>query len=322
MVDSILATNSPNGSVGVYSWVRNAESERYSPGIITGFAGKISGMSYLPAGSSYNVCLAANASGDRDIFTLNTADNSAKVTLTAPTTQGQGRCYAIVAYRLAAEKATQNNGIGTVHFIAVAGGDTTQGTEHPPTEAAIRNAITGGATAYICVVAIISVWYGNTSINQGSVNARLSRTTVPINGSTIPGFQLRSIPTDHPVVLASSVNRNPDVWNTIQWSDGRLEMWGKFMEKGDFPFHEAGTWHMATVPVTQSYPIPLVASSDGMVHAVRTANLVGSRTGYVSPVYVHHAPPSDTFGNIVVLDFNNLVINDPEFALSVKGFWF
>lgn len=320
MVDSILATNSPNGSVGVYSWVRNAESERYSPGIITGFVGKGSGMSYQPASSSYNVCLAANASGDRDIFALNGPDNNAKLPLTAPTTQGQGRCYAIVAYRLAAEKATQNNGVGTVHFAAVAGGDSVIGAENPPTDTAIRNAITGGATAYICVVAIVTVYYGLTSITAPYINTRLPYTTVPINGSTLPGYQLRSIPTTHPVVLDYGKQTSDTTWNWAKWSDGRLEMSCEIIKQGDYGFANAGTWHVATIDIDHNYPVRLASGLHG-AKVFRAVSELSSSNGYSCATYVTGNPPLDRFGQVKLLDPNGGSISNPLLSVYVRGYW-
>lgn len=321
MVDSILATNSPNGSVGVYSWVRNAESERYSPGIITGFVGKGSGMSYQPATSSYNVCLATNASGDRDIFALNGPDNNAKLPLTAPTTQGQGRCYAIVAYRLAAEKATQNNGVGTVHLAAVAGGDSVIGAENPPTDTAIRNAITGGATAYICVVAIVSVYYGLTSITNPYINSRLTFTTVPINGSTIPGYQLRSIPTTHPVVLDQGKQTSDSTWDWAKWSDGRVEMSAEATVSGKFAFDTGYEWHRVTIPINITYKVPLVAGLHG-AKAFRSVTQIGSSNNYQSIAYINGLAPVDHFGGVTLLDPYGGTIENPIFSLYIRGYWF
>lgn len=321
MVDSILATNSPNGSVGVFSWVRNAESERYSPGIITGFIGRIMGMAYVPAASPYNVCVAANAVGDRDIFALNSADNNARLALTAPTTQNQGRCYAIVAYRLAAEKATQNNGVGTVHFAAVAGGDSTKGSENPPTIAAIRNAITGGSTAYICVVAVISVYYGDTTINAANVNSRLSSTTVPVNGSTIPGYQLRSIPTTHPVILSQGRQTSDSDWNWSMWSDGRVEMSAEKQLSGGYAFQNNGSWHVAFMHFTDPYPVKLINGLHGG-KASRDCHMIGSINGYVCIPYFNAYAPLDHFGDVVILDPNGGTVQGPVFSLSVRGYWF
>ena len=322
MVDSQFGTNAPNGSVGVYGWLRNADMRRYTPGIIDGFAGRISGMSYQPASSPYNTCLATNANGDRDVISLNTSDDNAKLPLSAPPTPNQARCYAIVVYKLATDEATQNNGLGTVHITAVPGTDSTQGSEIPPSDSAIRSAIAGGSTAYICVVAVVSVYYGDTSLDIGHINARLVDDTVDINGSHIPGYQTRSIPTANPIVLESSTSKDDNVWNTVKWSDGRLEMWGKFTVHGDFPFHQAGNWFMSTIPMPYPYPIQLAKSPGGKAHAVRSANLVGSTTGYVSPLYISNTPPVDRFGDIIILDFNNLVIHEPEVAVRVQGFWY
>lgn len=321
MVDSILATNSPNGSVGVYSWVRNAESERYSPGIITGFVGKGSGMSYQPASSSYNVCLATNASGDRDIFALNGPDNNAKLPLTAPTTQGQGRCYAIVAYRLAAEKATQNNGVGTVHFVAVAGGDSVIGAENPPTDTAIRNAITGGATAYICVVAIVSVYYGLTSITAPYINSRLPYTTVPINGSTIPGYQVRSIPTTHPVVLDQGRQTSDSNWNWAMWSDGRVEMSAEMQIQGNFPFKTGQPWKTVLVNINPPYPVTLIAGLHG-AKVFRAASQLGSDNNYQCNIYINNLAPTDHFGVVTLQDPNGGAIINPVFSVYALGYWY
>ncbi|QHJ77133.1 MAG: hypothetical protein [Bacteriophage sp.] len=321
MVDSILATNSPNGSVGVYPWVRNAESERYSPGIITGFIGRIMGMAYVPAASPYNVCVAANAVGDRDIFALNSADNNARLALTAPTTQNQGRCYAIVAYRLAAEKATQNNGIGTVHFAAVAGGDSTKGSENPPTIAAIRNAITGGSTAYICVVAVISVYYGDTTINAANINSRLSSTTVPVNGSTIPGYQVRSIPTTHPVVLSHGRQTSDSDWNWAMWSDGRVEMSAEMQIQGNFPFKTGQPWKTVLININPPYPVTLIAGLHG-AKVFRSASQLGADNNYQCNIYINNLAPTDHFGIVTLQDPNGGAIINPVFSVYALGYWY
>lgn len=278
-------------------------------------------MAYVPAASPYNVCVAANAVGDRDIFALNSADNNARLALTAPTTQNQGRCYAIVAYRLVAEKATQNNGVGTVHFAAVAGGDSTKGSENPPTIAAIRNAITGGSTAYICVVAVISVYYGDTVINPINVNSCLSSTTVPVNGSTIPGYQLRSIPTTHPVILSQGRQSTDTDWNWAIWSDGRIELSAEVLLSGSFGFKTGQPWKTARIDITNPYPIPMVTGLHG-AKVFRAASQLSSSNAYQCILYINDPAPTDHFGVVTLQDPNGGAIQNPVFSLYALGYWY
>lgn len=321
MVDSALATNSPNGSVGVSGWARNADLMYSTPGVVFGFGCNTSGMTVQPVMSGYNVCIAVNANRDRDVFSRNGSDSSVKLTLSTPPTPNQGRCYAIVAYKLASEKATQNNGVGTIHYIAVPGPDTTQGNENPPTDSAIRSAISGGSTAYICVTTTVTVYYGDTTIDSSKINSRLPYTTTPINGSTIPGYQLQSYPNLYPVVVEQSINKTDNVWDYVKWSNGVLEIMGNITVSGSFKFDTSSGWNTVSLQITKAYPIQLKATGANIV-ATRVANLISSDNGYVCPTYTAGRPKADQFGELRMLDPHGGTINNPVFSIYVRGYWY
>lgn len=320
MVDSILATNSPNGSVGVSGWARNADLMNFTTGVVFGFGCNTSGMTVQPVMSGYNVCIAANSNRDRDVFSRNGSDSTVKLTLATPSTPNQGRCYAIVAYKLAAEKATQNNGYGTVHFIAVAGPDTTKYNENPPTEAAIRAAIPSGSTAYICVTATVTVYYGDTALDWSRINNRLYYTSVPVNGSTVPGYQLMALPNSWPVVLSQSKQTAQQPWGFTKWSDGRVEMNGIFELSGSFNFVSTGTWRIASITIPSGYPVALLPGNNG-ANCIRVANLISSDNGYSGPLYISGKADTGKFGEVKLLDPNGGAVKNPVISAYVRGYW-
>lgn len=183
MAVSQLGTNAPNGSVNVNGWLRNAENDRYSPGVINGFTPSFSGMSITPAGgSSSNSCLATNQNGDTEVFGLNVPDTTT-LQLSAPKTSGQSVVYSIVAYRDVTARTANNNGVGTVGIVAVAGIPTTTANASAPTDTMIRSAIPNGSTAYLCVLMNVKIAYGTNVITSSmvvvqssSLNAMLSHT--------------------------------------------------------------------------------------------------------------------------------------------------
>lgn len=320
MVDSVVGTNSPNGSVGVSSWLRNADERRFTSGVIIGFNLSLSGMTVSPVLGEYNICTARNANGDCDVFALNHADPTVKLTLATPPTPGQGRCYSIVAYKLAAEKTSQNNGIGSIHFAAVPGPDTTQNNENPPTEAAIREAIAEGSTAYICTIGTVVVYYGDTTLDWSRVNARNSFTSVPINGSRVPGFQTVSIPSVWPIVLEQNKQDAQHPWGFTKWSDGRVEMNGIFEFSGSYNFVSAGTWRIAEIAIPSSYPVPLLPGNNGS-NCIRVANLVSSSNGYSGPLYIAGQADTGKFGSVKLLDPNGGAVQNPVISAYVRGYW-
>ena len=169
MATSNLGTNAPNGTVGVSGFMRNAESTRYAPGIVSGFTPVFNGLSVQPAGGSpINYCQAVNSNGDTEILGLNTADTTA-LQLSAPTTSGQSVIWSIVVYRDVTQSTTANNGVGSVQMVALPGAAATTGSQTALTYPQIRSAITNGATAMLAVVMDITVAYGQNSLAAGNV---------------------------------------------------------------------------------------------------------------------------------------------------------
>ena len=169
MVATQLGVNAPNGNVGVDGPTRNAESNRFSAGIVTGFTPVFSGMQIAPAGSPVNVCQAEDTAGNV-IMIRGGAVDPTNVTLTAPATSSQSICYAIVYSVDPTATTTANNGIGVPQLTAVAGTAATTGSEQIPSDSTIRAAITNGATAYICVVCTVTVPYGANSLSTANLN--------------------------------------------------------------------------------------------------------------------------------------------------------
>ena len=169
MAISNLGTNAPNGNVGVSGFMRNAESSRFAPGIVSGFTPVFNGLSVQPAGGSpLNYCQAVNSNGDTEILGLNTTDTTS-LQLSAPTTSGQSVIWSIVVYRDVTQSTTANNGVGSVQMVALPGAAATTGSQTALTYAQIRSAITNGATAMLAVVMDITVAYGQNSLNAGNV---------------------------------------------------------------------------------------------------------------------------------------------------------
>lgn len=169
MAVSNLGTNSPNGTVGVSGFMRNAESNRFNPGIVRGFTPVFNGLSVQPAGGSrVNYAQAVNSNGDTEILGLNTTDTTS-LQLSAPTTSGQSVVWSIIVYRDVTQTTSANNGVGSVHMVALKGAAATTGSQTALTYAQIRSAITNGATAMLAVVMDITVAYGQNSLGVGNV---------------------------------------------------------------------------------------------------------------------------------------------------------
>ena len=169
MAVSNLGTNAPNGTVGVSGFMRNSESTRYAPGIVSGFSPVFNGLSVQPAGGSpINYAQAVNSNGDTEILGLNTTDTTS-LQLSAPTTSGQSVIWSIVVYRDVTQSTTANNGVGSVQMVALMGAAAKTGSQTALTYPQIRSAITNGATAMLAVVMDITVAYGQNSLGAGSV---------------------------------------------------------------------------------------------------------------------------------------------------------
>ena len=169
MAISNLGTNAPNGNVGVSGFMRNAESTRFAPGIVSGFSPVFNGLSVQPAGgSAVNYCQAVNSNGDCEILGSNTTDTTS-LQLSAPTTSGQSVVWSIIVYRDVTQTTMANNGVGSVQMAALKGAAATTGSQTALTYAQIRSAIPNGSTALLAVVMDITVDYGQNSLNVGDV---------------------------------------------------------------------------------------------------------------------------------------------------------
>lgn len=174
MAVSNLGTNAPNGKVGVSGWMRNGESNRWTPGTIIGFTPVFNGLAIQPAaGWNVNYAQAANSNGDVMILGANTADTTS-LQLSAPTTSGQSIVYAIVASVDANASTTANNGVGLVNLLAIPGAAATTGSAVAPSDAQIRQAIPNGATAFVAVVMTVTVAYRQNSLSLGDVSMNWS----------------------------------------------------------------------------------------------------------------------------------------------------
>ena len=202
MAVSNLGTNAPNGTVGVSGWMRNGESNRWTPGTIIGFTPVFNGLAISPAGGwKANYAQAANSNGDIMILGANVADMTA-LQLSAPTTSGQSIVYAIVASVDANASTTANNGVGLVSLLAIPGAAATTGSAVAPSDAQIRQAIPNGATAFVSVVMTVTVAYGQNSLSTGNVSMnwsvlqraapRIYQGTKVVNLSNSVGIQLLS----------------------------------------------------------------------------------------------------------------------------------
>lgn len=328
MVDTKLGTNSPSGTVGVEGWLRNAGYTRYYPGVILGFKPRLSGMLVWPAYDDYNVCQASNKWGDMDIFAINHQDFDAHLELTAPTTSGQSRCYALVAYRMS-NWIQANNGVGNIKFVAIPGADAPKGSELPPSEQTIREQIPDDAssTVYMCVVSTIQVNAGDTSLTPDSINASLQgKQSLVINGQIAPGLQCISHErSTHAYLIGSKRSAGSNIWSYRQYSDGAIELYMEYVPGGSYDFDAGPVWHTAYIPKPPDYPLTLVY--DGSVHGVtRSVSLEdssNSRTGIAytgTPHSVHEHQTS--FGGIRITDRDQGSIVNPVLGLSVNGWWY
>lgn len=327
MVASLLGTNAPNGTVGVHGWLRNAAFTRYYPGVITGFTPAFNGMTIWPAYDAYNACLAQNANGDMDVIALNSKDGDNRIQLSAPTSSGQARCYAIVVSKSGTATTTANDGIGTVSYTAVPGSDTYRGSELPPTDAAIRRAVPDGASAFICVVSTVRVNYGDTSLNASAVNASLQgRQGIMVNGQIVPGYQCISHPrTDSAYLVDSHRASSSNEWSYRKYSDGSIELYMLYAPGGSYSFDSGPVWHTAYIPKPPDYPVTLYY--DGSAHGVwRGVSLEDSSNGRTGIGYTgtpHSVAEHETsFGGIRITDRDSGSINNPVLGLHASGWWY
>ena len=277
MAVSNLGTNAPNGTVGVSGFMRNAESIRFAPGIVSGFTPVFNGLSVQPAGGSpVNYAQSVNSNGDTEILGLNTTDTTS-LQLSAPTTSGQSVVWSIVVYRDVTETTTANNGVGSVRMVALNGAAATTGLQTALTYPQIRSAITNGATAMLAVVMDITVTYGQNSLGAGNVYPWYSTESSTIvtnyftpDNSTQWDRQIDAVLLGDMVVASVRLARNTNdltanpwygstLWNAPAWLAPRLRPSTNL--PGDMHFPTFNNADGASSVGLQVYG----TSSDGMV---------------------------------------------------------
>lgn len=241
MATSQMATNAPNGAVTVANWMRNAENNRFSNGILQGFTPALSGLNLSPAGSSgLNYCLGRNSNGDTEIMGSNTSDTTT-LQLSAPTTSGQSVVYSIVVCRDTTVKTNANNGVGSISMFAIPGASTTTGNAVAPTEAVIRASIPNGATAMLSVVMDITVPYGTTALNSAMVRPWYSGLNVVDvsqyfmdTGSEFHSWKknIHAVQVGGMVVGNIRVERTQDSWDCPVWGTSPLYNIPRFLAAG------------------------------------------------------------------------------------------
>lgn len=192
MANSIIGTRSPNGAVGVSGVIDSGElsllrgnnnsiaayqGETVGGGI-NNYALSASGLNITVSHSGATTMIGKDQLGQSDLFY-----GTASFTMTmqsAPGTSGQSRIDAIVVYKDTTVVSTQNNGFDAMSYQVVTG--TAAAAPVAPTVAQIRAAITNGATAFICVLGIATIAYGQTT-------PVLIKNTSKINTFNIPQIQ-------------------------------------------------------------------------------------------------------------------------------------
>lgn len=229
MAVSNLGTNAPNGTVGVSGFMRNAESTRFAPGIVSGFTPVFSGLSVQPAGgSTLNYCQAVNSNGDCEILGLNTTDTTS-LQLSAPTTSGQSVVWSIIVYRDVTQSTTANNGVGSVQMAALKGVPATTGSQTALTYTQIRSAIANGSTALLAVVMDITVAYGQNSLGAGNVypwystesSTNVTNYFTP-NTATYWDRQIDAVLVGDMVTASVRVQRNTQTFTAGTWFQSQL----------------------------------------------------------------------------------------------------
>ena len=194
-----FGTATPNGNVNTDAWLDSTASDTlFSAGALKGFAvapTSTTGLSLNVGGTAgvNDVAIAKNVAGDTARIAGHASTPYVLTLPGAPGTSGQSKVFSIVAYIDTTITAMVQNGVDTVGVTYVAGTAATTGSQVPPTDAQIRSAIPNGQTAFISVVANVTLAYGATAIVAGNIAA--NKSTMPsenVAGATMIGYAHQS----------------------------------------------------------------------------------------------------------------------------------
>ena len=178
-----FGTATPNGNVNTDAWIDSTASDTlFSAGALKGFAvtpTSTTGLSLNVGGTAgvNDVAIAKNVAGDTARIAGHASTPYVLTLPGAPGTSGQSKVFSIVAFIDTTVTAMTQNGVDTVGVTYVAGTAATTGSQVPPTDAQIRSAIPNGQTAFISVVANVTLAYGATAIVVGNIAA--NKATMP-----------------------------------------------------------------------------------------------------------------------------------------------
>lgn len=178
-----FGTATPNGNVNTDAWLDSTASDTlFSAGALKGFAvtpTSTTGLSLNIGGTAgvNDVAIAKNVAGDTARIAGHASTPYVLTLPGAPGTSGQSKVFSIVAFIDTTITAMTQNGVDTVGVTYVAGTAATTGSQVPPTDAQIRSAIPNGQTAFISVVANVTLAYGATAIVAGNIAA--NKSTMP-----------------------------------------------------------------------------------------------------------------------------------------------
>lgn len=176
MANSYLGTRSPKGNVGVRGVVDAGELSVYSQGVLSGFAAASVTASWTlnigGVSGTQDVLVTKNPGGESELL-VGTAGQAIQFTIGgAPSTPGQSRTDALVAYKNPSTTSAVNDGIDAVDYVVVAGTPATTGSQVPPSMSTIRTAI--GALHFIGVIGYVTVAQGASSVTTGNFVANRS----------------------------------------------------------------------------------------------------------------------------------------------------
>ena len=202
-----FGTATPNGNVNVDGWMDSTASDTlFSAGALKGFAvtpTSTTGLSLNVGGTAgvNDVAIAKNVAGDTARIAGHASTPYVLTLPGAPGTSGQSKVFSIVAFIDTTVTAMTQNGVDTVGVTYVAGTAAATGSQVPPTDAQIRSAIPNGQTAFISVVANVTLAYGATAIVAGNIVGR---------NATIPGSAISSLLASR-VIMPSASNGGADL---------------------------------------------------------------------------------------------------------------
>ena len=188
-----FGTATPNGNVNTDGWMDSTASDTlFSSGALKGFAvapTSTTGLSLNVGGAAYgqDVAIAKNVAGDTARIAGHASTPYVLTLPGAPGTSGQSKVFSIVAYIDTTITAMTQNGVDTVGVTYVAGTAAATGSQVPPTIAQIRSAIPNGQTAFISVVANVTLAYGATAIVAGNIVA--NKSTMPWQNVSLATFK-------------------------------------------------------------------------------------------------------------------------------------